>query len=248
MRPARAVVPRPCQMAGQRPAVCGPSAARRGPAHRIGELTLPLIGGMQVDQRSPGAAMTHAFHQLAQARARVRGQRVPRVAQVMEMHAVQPGGLDGFQPGPAVEVAVPQRGPCRAGEHEPVIAVLGEASRTRSQNAALPRIRPASGSARRQRTGAAVTLACDRRCRICPFIDQGGACGAGGRRQRRPPALADPGRRTPGHACKARRSRQPHCPWDLAPGSYLPRGPIVQLAATASRFRRLWGRCSGVVI
>jgi hypothetical protein len=50
---------------------------------------LPRIREVQADQRGPGAGMAHPLHQLAQARPGTRGERVPGVPQVMDVHAAQ---------------------------------------------------------------------------------------------------------------------------------------------------------------
>ena len=76
------------------------------------------------------------------------------------------------------------------------------------------------------------------------LLDQGGACGAAARRQRRPPAL---GRPRPSHAGPHLRSPQikaAHTACIGAPRGRLPRHPSVQLAVAASRapFGRRQGR------
>jgi hypothetical protein len=45
-----------------------------------------------VDQRRTGAGMAHTVHQLAQARARIGGESVPGMAQVVEVDAGQAKG------------------------------------------------------------------------------------------------------------------------------------------------------------
>ena len=85
----------------------GLSGALRGFADRIGQCPLSFAGSMQVDERSAGAAVSHAVHQLAKVRACVRGKGVPGMPQVVEMDAGQSRLGDGGEPGSAVEVAVP---------------------------------------------------------------------------------------------------------------------------------------------
>ena len=77
-------VPRACQILSPF-AKCCPG----GLADRIGELPLPFVGRVPVDQRGPDAAVANAVHQLAQARARVGGQGVPGMTQVVEVDAGQ---------------------------------------------------------------------------------------------------------------------------------------------------------------
>jgi hypothetical protein len=62
-----------------------------------------------VDEYGANAAMAHAFHQLAQAGTGRTGQRVTRMAQIMEMEASQVRCGRGVPPGPA-EVAARSRG------------------------------------------------------------------------------------------------------------------------------------------
>ena len=57
-------------------------------AYLIGKRALPLVEGVLVDQRGARAAVAHAFHQFAEARALV-GEGVPGMAQVVEMDAGQ---------------------------------------------------------------------------------------------------------------------------------------------------------------
>jgi hypothetical protein len=54
---------------------CGEQLAE--PASSYPELSLPFVGRVLVDQRGAGAAVAHAVHQLAQARARVGVEGVP---------------------------------------------------------------------------------------------------------------------------------------------------------------------------
>jgi hypothetical protein len=54
-------------------------------AERVGDLPLPLVGRVQVDQRRPRAAVAHPRHQLPQVRPSGRGERVSGMAQVVEM-------------------------------------------------------------------------------------------------------------------------------------------------------------------
>jgi len=98
-----------------------------GLADRIGELSLPFVGRVLVDQRGADAAVAHAVHQLAQARARVGVEGVPGMTQVVEVDAGQASPGDGGQPGAAVEVAMPQRRAHRAGEDERLVVVGVEA-------------------------------------------------------------------------------------------------------------------------
>jgi hypothetical protein len=70
------------------------------------------------------------------------------------------------------------------------------------------------------------------RCRINPYLDQGGACGAAGSASAPDSALGRPARRTPSHNPAARRSRLVIRHADSAQPSSSP--PIVRLAATAS--------------
>jgi hypothetical protein len=51
-----------------------------------------------VDQRGAGAAVAHAVHQLAQARARIGGEGVPGMTQVVEADTGQASLGDGGQP------------------------------------------------------------------------------------------------------------------------------------------------------
>jgi hypothetical protein len=71
--------------------------------------------------------VAHTVHQLAQARARIGGEGVPGMTQVVEVDAGQAGLGDGGKPRAAVKVAMPQRRAHRAGEHEHLVVVRVEA-------------------------------------------------------------------------------------------------------------------------
>jgi hypothetical protein len=88
---------------------------------------------MQVDECRPAAGVAHAFHQLAEVRARVRGEHVPGMAQVVKMHRREPGRCQGTHPEPAPEVGVPERPASGAGEHESVITGPGMGDDVRGQ-------------------------------------------------------------------------------------------------------------------
>jgi hypothetical protein len=70
--------------------------------------------------------MTHPVHQLAKRRASRRSQRVPGVAQVVEMGARHPGPGQGRHPEPAPEVAMVKLRTGRAGEHQRIVRRSGE--------------------------------------------------------------------------------------------------------------------------
>src|SRR6185437_10914576 len=65
----------------------------------------------------------HTVHQLAQARARIGGEGIPGMTQVVEVDAGQADLRDGGQPRAAVEAAMPQRRAHRAGEYERLVVV-----------------------------------------------------------------------------------------------------------------------------
>ena len=73
---------------------------------------------MQVDQRGPGAVVAHTFHQLTRVRARVGGEDVAGVPQVVKVGAGQAGTGERRCPGAAVEVAATKRLAIRAGEDQ----------------------------------------------------------------------------------------------------------------------------------
>jgi hypothetical protein len=62
---------------------------------------------VQVDQRGPGAGMTHVCHQLAQACPGGRGQDVAGMAQVVEVDLRRTCLGERWQPYAAAEVAAP---------------------------------------------------------------------------------------------------------------------------------------------
>jgi len=58
---------------------------------RVRDLPLALISGVQVNQRRPGAAVTHPGHQLPEVRPGCCGQGVAGMAQIVEVHGWQSG-------------------------------------------------------------------------------------------------------------------------------------------------------------
>ena len=70
----------------------------------IGDLPLPFVGGVLVDQGSTGAAVSHAGHQLSQARTGTGREVVSGMPQIVEVDAGQASGLQRREPDPAPEV------------------------------------------------------------------------------------------------------------------------------------------------
>lgn len=75
----------------------------------VGDRALPIIGGVQVDERGPGGRVAHAVHQFTEVRARVGREGISGVAQVVKMRAGRTLLLYGLDPEAVVEVAVLHR-------------------------------------------------------------------------------------------------------------------------------------------
>jgi len=83
-------------------------ACRRARARRAcGNLPLPLVSRVQVDQRCPGAAVANASHQFPQVNARAGCHRLPGVPKVVEVHQWEPDGVEGREPSSLPEVRPP---------------------------------------------------------------------------------------------------------------------------------------------
>jgi hypothetical protein len=78
------------------------------PAQAIGNSPLARIAAVQVDQRSPRAAVAHPVHQLTQRGPSRSRERVSSVAEIVEMNFGQASFGQRETPHPAPEVAVPQ--------------------------------------------------------------------------------------------------------------------------------------------
>ena len=59
-------------------------------AQRLGDLLLPLVTAVQVDQRSAGRRVAHAIHQLPQRSPGARRKLVAGVAQIVEVKLAKP--------------------------------------------------------------------------------------------------------------------------------------------------------------
>jgi hypothetical protein len=77
-----------------------PSSGRVRSATAMAQRALPVVSGVQVDQRGPAAGVAHALHQLAQVRLGVRDQPVPGVPQIVKVNVGQAGNGDRGQPRP----------------------------------------------------------------------------------------------------------------------------------------------------
>ena len=84
----------------------------------LGQGSLPVLGGVQIDQRGPAAGMAHAFHQLTEAGVGLGHQVIARVAQVVKVDAGQAGGGECRRPRGAPEVAMPEQLSARRSEQQ----------------------------------------------------------------------------------------------------------------------------------
>jgi hypothetical protein len=75
----------------------------------VGEGGLPVLGGVQIDERGAAAGVTHALHQLAEVSAGLGEEVVAGVAEVVEVDAGEAGGGERLRPGTTPEVAVPEQ-------------------------------------------------------------------------------------------------------------------------------------------
>jgi len=92
------------------------------PGQCVGDGLLTLVAAVQVDHGGAGGGVSHPVHQLALGRARVGREGVPGVAQVMEVDGREPCCAESWHPDSTVEVTVPQRAACRAGEQQRVVS------------------------------------------------------------------------------------------------------------------------------
>ena len=79
---------------------------------------MALSGCVLINEGGPHTVVAHVFHQLAEARARVCGELVAGMAQIVKVDAGQADTGNGGLPHAPVEVAVPHRRAVRASEHE----------------------------------------------------------------------------------------------------------------------------------
>jgi hypothetical protein len=220
-----ASVPVACPIGFRGPARVAPQLLGGQVPESIGDLRSPFVGGVQVDQRGPGAAPAHPGHQLPQIRPGRRGQIVSRVPQVMEMDGGQLRLPERGQPGPAPEVAPPQQCASWAGEDQGVVFGLGKAS--------PPPERP-------QWSAAWPTLSSysePDHCRIKPYWIKAAALRATAALRHRALPLRD---RPARERLLARRTTWITVGSAAGSGqqcSRLPRRPIFPVAATASRAR-----------
>jgi hypothetical protein len=87
-----------------------------------GELLIALLPGMQVHPCGPGGGMAHAAHQLGQRGAGLGSERVPGMAEIMNVDFGREPSL-GQCPRPGLgEVAAPELAALDADEHETIWA------------------------------------------------------------------------------------------------------------------------------
>lgn len=129
------------------PATCPIAFLFDAGAERVGDLPVLLLGRVLVDQRSPGGAVAHPGHEVSEAGAGTRSQRVPGVPQVVEVEPGQsePGDGGGPVAGP-LEIGAAQYATVGAGKDQRVgfvAGVVAEVCADVAQNGGRP-MRPCS--------------------------------------------------------------------------------------------------------
>jgi len=95
---SRCARPPPCPLRARSPFPGPPQCVFRVLAQRICDGPLPLVAAMQVDHGRAGCRVPHAVHQLPQAGARIRGELVTGMAQIVKVNQREPGRPQSWPP------------------------------------------------------------------------------------------------------------------------------------------------------